>query len=123
MNSILRPKIFIPIVIITFLVGLHFYINYRVRSIIKYEIKKMTEKKQKKQKENNIKMQMRQQRQQRQQEHEPQMDLDSYDDPADLYDGRVVQQVDQQVDQQVGQRQSGKRLTKNDILMRDLAEM
>ena len=120
MNSILQPKIFIPIVIITFLVGLHFYINYRVKSIIKHEIKKMTEKKQKKQKENNIKKQRTMDMQQmRQRQQEPQMDLDSYDDPADLYDGRVDQQVDQQVDQ----RQSGKRLTKNDILMRDLAEM
>ena len=114
MINILNTKVFVPIVVIIFLVGLYYFINYRIKSVLKHELKKMSEKKQKKQKDMNEKkkkimeVEMRKHKNER---HQQQMDMDSYIDPAQLYDNNELEMQPKQ------------RLSKNDILMRDLAEL
>jgi hypothetical protein len=115
MINILNTKLFVPIVMIIFLVALYYFINYKVKSVLKHELKKMGEKKNKKLKDMNEKKQKLMEsdmRKQKNERHQQQMDMDSYIDPAQLYDNN---ELDMQ--------QPKHRLSKNDILMRDLAEM
>jgi hypothetical protein len=113
MNNILQAKIFIPIVIIIFLIGLHYYINYRVRILLKSELRKISEKKHKKMKE-TTKRQNRSSDMQNMQEMQQsrQMDMDSYEDPAETYDNMDNMDMPKQ-----------QRLTKNNIGTRDFNDL
>lgn len=111
MNNILHPKIFIPIVIIIFLVGLHYYMNYRVKILLKSELRRMSEKKQKKPKENT----KRTKQLDVQQVIQPtrQIDIDSYEDPAEIYDNTLNNEM----------MPKQQRSNKSNILMRDFTDL
>lgn len=111
-------KIYFACLLIVVLVGLYFFVSYQAKQVLKHELKKMAEKKHKKQKLLQMKqhrlMQMRQMQEERQHNH----DMDSYIDPSERYN----EQDDEDQHRANGGGYERARLSKDDILMRDLAD-
>ncbi len=120
MQSFLNDnKAYICIALIVVVVIFYYLIDYQIKSTLRNEIKKIQTKKHKKDKIQKI----RQQRAMREMEmrNENQHDMDSYVDPAEKY------RDDQQHEHDHGHdhehfHQDRARLSKDDILMRDLAD-
>jgi hypothetical protein len=116
MNNLLNdPKMMIGLGVIVFSVLIYFYVNYQVNIAIKAEFSKM-----KKQKQLKIAKQAQlQKRQQRMQERMGRNDQDSYYDPAEE---NIGEQQEEDNEDMIGQNRED-RLTKDNILMRDMLGM
>lgn len=116
LNILNNGKVYLFCLLVIFLVGLYFFVNYQTKEVLKHELKKMSEKKHKKQKLLQLKHQklmQLQELQQRQQDRN--RDMDSYIDPGERY-----------IEEQAEDRHPGgyerSRLSKEDFMMRDVAD-
>lgn len=114
MNNFLNdPKIMAGLAMLVFSVVIYFYINYQVGITLKSELVKMKKQKQ-------LKMAKQAQMLKRQQYIQSKMgrsEQDSYYDPAEDGGMRDNNEEDDQEDMHQG---GGQRLTKDNILMRDM---
>lgn len=117
MNFLNDPKVMAGLAVLIFSVVIYFYINYQVSATLKVELARMK-------KQKALKMAKQAQIAKRQQYVQSRMsrsDQDSYYDPADdvgMQDGGDEEEDDRgQGDMHQG---SGQRLTKDNILMRDM---
>lgn len=114
MNFLNDPKIMAGLAVLIFSVVIYFYINYQVSATLKVELARMKKQKQ-------LKMAKQAQMLKRQQYVQSRMgrsEQDSYYDPAE--DGGMQGGEDDEEDQGNMHQGSGQRLTKDNILMRDM---
>lgn len=113
MNFLNDPKIMAGLAMLIFSVVIYFYINYQVSATLKVELARMKKQKQ-------LKMAKQAQMLKRQQYVQSRMgrsDQDSYYDPAEDAGMQGGEDEDDQGDMH---QSSGQRLTKDNILMRDM---
>lgn len=115
MQFLNNNKVYIICIILITIIVLYYFIDYKVKTTLKNELKKMGERKYKK-----IKLQKLNEQQMQQQHNENiQHDIDSYIDPAERY---VRNENAENNNENNYEKHESRRLSKDDILMRDLVD-
>jgi preprotein translocase subunit SecF len=126
LETILSNKIYLSIILVIFIISLYYFVDYKTRSVVKnelIEIKKYQLKKQR-----MYELQMKMQTKQKKQEIQ---DIDSYVDPVEKFEQREQDQDQEQEqnqdqnqdqDQDYEEKTNKNRLSRHDIMQRDIID-